>query len=145
MIQFTSLAGLKAGWHLISFQIWLTCHCHTDVCLPDRWLDYKAVGKRLHGTRFIAFKVPLKQVGSSSLSLYILEHLEVSIKIVASAESESVFNSFYLIYSFSLSTACFHIRRSLVPGSCWTLWTKTTKSLAWSLTWPSPNATTKSR
>ena len=30
-----------------------------------RWLDYKAVGKRLHGTRFIAFKVPLKQVSGS--------------------------------------------------------------------------------
>ncbi|XP_030005919.1 RNA/RNP complex-1-interacting phosphatase [Sphaeramia orbicularis] len=28
--------------------------------IPDRWLDYKAVGKRLPGTRFIAFKVPLK-------------------------------------------------------------------------------------
>ncbi|XP_035523997.1 RNA/RNP complex-1-interacting phosphatase-like [Morone saxatilis] len=29
--------------------------------IPDRWLDYKSVGKRLHGTRFIAFKVPLNQ------------------------------------------------------------------------------------
>ncbi|XP_054612466.1 RNA/RNP complex-1-interacting phosphatase [Dunckerocampus dactyliophorus] len=29
--------------------------------IPDRWLDYKAVGKRLDGTRFVAFKVPLKQ------------------------------------------------------------------------------------
>ncbi|XP_051906841.1 RNA/RNP complex-1-interacting phosphatase [Hippocampus zosterae] len=29
--------------------------------IPDRWLDYKAVGKRLGGTRFVAFKVPLKQ------------------------------------------------------------------------------------
>lgn len=29
--------------------------------VPDRWLDYTAVGKRLDGTRFIAFKVPLKQ------------------------------------------------------------------------------------
>uniref|UniRef100_UPI0037E786D2 RNA/RNP complex-1-interacting phosphatase isoform X2 n=1 Tax=Semicossyphus pulcher TaxID=241346 RepID=UPI0037E786D2 len=29
--------------------------------IPDRWQDYKAVGKRLQGTRFIAFKVPLKQ------------------------------------------------------------------------------------
>ncbi|XP_029921422.1 RNA/RNP complex-1-interacting phosphatase-like [Myripristis murdjan] len=29
--------------------------------IPDRWMDYKAVGKRLPGTRFIAFKVPLKQ------------------------------------------------------------------------------------
>ncbi|KAM7392384.1 hypothetical protein PAMA_007480 [Pampus argenteus] len=28
--------------------------------IPDRWLDYTAVGKRLYGTRFIAFKVPLK-------------------------------------------------------------------------------------
>ncbi|XP_060765616.1 RNA/RNP complex-1-interacting phosphatase [Neoarius graeffei] len=29
--------------------------------IPDRWVDYKAVGKRIPGTRFIAFKVPLKQ------------------------------------------------------------------------------------
>ncbi|KAK9532072.1 hypothetical protein VZT92_009477 [Zoarces viviparus] len=29
--------------------------------VPSRWLDYSAVGKRLDGTRFIAFKVPLKQ------------------------------------------------------------------------------------
>ncbi|XP_077441511.1 RNA/RNP complex-1-interacting phosphatase isoform X2 [Vanacampus margaritifer] len=29
--------------------------------IPDRWLDYLAVGKRLGGTRFVAFKVPLKQ------------------------------------------------------------------------------------
>nr|XP_040053172.1 RNA/RNP complex-1-interacting phosphatase isoform X2 [Gasterosteus aculeatus aculeatus] len=29
--------------------------------VPLRWLDYSAVGKRLNGTRFIAFKVPLKQ------------------------------------------------------------------------------------
>lgn len=35
---------------------------HAVVLLPARWLDYKAVGKRLFGTRFIAFKVPLKQV-----------------------------------------------------------------------------------
>ncbi|XP_061657973.1 RNA/RNP complex-1-interacting phosphatase [Syngnathoides biaculeatus] len=29
--------------------------------IPDRWLDYRAVGKRLRGTRFVAFKVPLNQ------------------------------------------------------------------------------------
>ncbi|XP_016415800.1 RNA/RNP complex-1-interacting phosphatase-like isoform X2 [Sinocyclocheilus rhinocerous] len=29
--------------------------------IPDRWTDYTAVGKRIPGTRFIAFKVPLKQ------------------------------------------------------------------------------------
>ncbi|XP_032366632.1 RNA/RNP complex-1-interacting phosphatase isoform X2 [Etheostoma spectabile] len=29
--------------------------------VPDRWLDYISVGKRIPGTRFIAFKVPLKQ------------------------------------------------------------------------------------
>ncbi|KAG7231415.1 hypothetical protein INR49_011956 [Caranx melampygus] len=29
--------------------------------IPDRWLEYKAVGRRLHGSRFIAFKVPLNQ------------------------------------------------------------------------------------
>ncbi|KAM6984851.1 RNA/RNP complex-1-interacting phosphatase [Aplochiton taeniatus] len=28
--------------------------------IPDRWLDYQAVGKRIPGTRFISFKVPLK-------------------------------------------------------------------------------------
>ncbi|XP_070780275.1 RNA/RNP complex-1-interacting phosphatase-like [Enoplosus armatus] len=36
--------------------------------IPDRWLDYKAVGERLHGTRFIAFKVPLKQSLNRQLS-----------------------------------------------------------------------------
>ncbi|KAM9306730.1 RNA/RNP complex-1-interacting phosphatase [Pholidichthys leucotaenia] len=36
--------------------------------IPDRWLDYTAVGKRLPGTRFVAFKVPLKQSLNSSLS-----------------------------------------------------------------------------
>ncbi|XP_058645375.1 RNA/RNP complex-1-interacting phosphatase isoform X2 [Onychostoma macrolepis] len=29
--------------------------------VPDRWTDYTTVGKRIPGTRFIAFKVPLKQ------------------------------------------------------------------------------------
>ncbi|XP_069581740.1 RNA/RNP complex-1-interacting phosphatase-like [Brachyistius frenatus] len=28
--------------------------------VPDRWLDYRPVGTRIPGTRFIAFKVPLK-------------------------------------------------------------------------------------
>ncbi|XP_051246896.1 RNA/RNP complex-1-interacting phosphatase-like isoform X2 [Dicentrarchus labrax] len=28
--------------------------------VPDRWLDYRPVGQRIPGTRFIAFKVPLK-------------------------------------------------------------------------------------
>uniref|UniRef100_A0A1I8NXI8 Uncharacterized protein n=1 Tax=Stomoxys calcitrans TaxID=35570 RepID=A0A1I8NXI8_STOCA len=27
--------------------------------IPDRWLDYKSVGNRIDGTRFVAFKVPL--------------------------------------------------------------------------------------
>lgn len=35
------------------------------VSVSDRWQDYSAVGKRLKGTRFIAFKVPLKQVSLS--------------------------------------------------------------------------------
>ncbi|XP_059497172.1 RNA/RNP complex-1-interacting phosphatase isoform X2 [Stegostoma tigrinum] len=30
--------------------------------IPDRWQKYSAVGRRLPGTRFIAFKVPLKQI-----------------------------------------------------------------------------------
>uniref|UniRef100_A0A8C6WMD4 RNA/RNP complex-1-interacting phosphatase n=1 Tax=Neogobius melanostomus TaxID=47308 RepID=A0A8C6WMD4_9GOBI len=33
-----------------------------------RWLDYQSVGKRLPGTRFIAFKVPLKLALNSHLS-----------------------------------------------------------------------------
>ncbi|KAF7216740.1 RNA/RNP complex-1-interacting phosphatase [Nothobranchius furzeri] len=35
--------------------------------IPDRWLDYSAVGQRLDGTRFIAFKVPLKQALTQKL------------------------------------------------------------------------------
>ncbi|XP_064165416.1 RNA/RNP complex-1-interacting phosphatase-like [Anguilla rostrata] len=29
--------------------------------IPDRWTEYQAVGKRIPGTRFIAFKVPLNK------------------------------------------------------------------------------------
>ncbi|XP_017068803.1 RNA/RNP complex-1-interacting phosphatase isoform X2 [Drosophila eugracilis] len=29
--------------------------------IPDRWLQYKPIGERIPGTRFIAFKVPLAQ------------------------------------------------------------------------------------
>ncbi|CAL8322653.1 unnamed protein product [Lota lota] len=35
--------------------------------IPDRWLDYQNVGKRIPGTRFISFKVPLKQALTRSL------------------------------------------------------------------------------
>ncbi|RVE66194.1 hypothetical protein OJAV_G00124450 [Oryzias javanicus] len=35
--------------------------------IPDRWLDYSAVGRRLPGTRFIAFKVPLNQALTQKL------------------------------------------------------------------------------
>lgn len=30
--------------------------------LNCRWIDYQALGKRIPGTRFITFKVPLQQV-----------------------------------------------------------------------------------
>ncbi|XP_067289006.1 RNA/RNP complex-1-interacting phosphatase [Pseudorasbora parva] len=36
--------------------------------IPDRWTDYSALGKRIPGTRFIAFKVPLKQALSYRLT-----------------------------------------------------------------------------
>ncbi|KAG7269286.1 hypothetical protein CRUP_027281 [Coryphaenoides rupestris] len=36
--------------------------------VPDRWLDYKNVGKRIPGTRFVSFKVPLKQALNRNLS-----------------------------------------------------------------------------
>ncbi|KAM9794660.1 RNA/RNP complex-1-interacting phosphatase [Syngnathus typhle] len=36
--------------------------------IPDRWLDYKAVGKRLGTTRFVAFKVPLKQALTQNMA-----------------------------------------------------------------------------
>lgn len=35
--------------------------------IPDRWLDYCPVGRRIPGTRFIAFKVPLKASLNSGL------------------------------------------------------------------------------
>ncbi|XP_051540521.1 RNA/RNP complex-1-interacting phosphatase isoform X3 [Myxocyprinus asiaticus] len=39
----------------------LTVYLFTILCVPLRWTDYTAVGKRIPGTRFITFKVPLKQ------------------------------------------------------------------------------------
>ncbi|XP_035524897.1 RNA/RNP complex-1-interacting phosphatase, partial [Morone saxatilis] len=50
--------------------------------VPDRWLDYRPVGQRIPGTRFIAFKVPLKpslnrQVPESKFGLWdLLDHLQ---------------------------------------------------------------------
>ncbi|XP_027142477.1 RNA/RNP complex-1-interacting phosphatase isoform X2 [Larimichthys crocea] len=51
--------------------------------VPDRWLDYRPVGQRITGTRFIAFKVPLKPSlncrvpESDSFSLWdLLDHLK---------------------------------------------------------------------
>ncbi|KAM4675693.1 RNA/RNP complex-1-interacting phosphatase [Discoglossus pictus] len=35
--------------------------------LPDRWTEYTSVGKRIPGTRFIAFKVPLKKLFDNKL------------------------------------------------------------------------------
>ncbi|TDG41615.1 hypothetical protein AWZ03_011968 [Drosophila navojoa] len=29
--------------------------------IPDRWLNYRPIGERIAGTRFIAFKVPLRK------------------------------------------------------------------------------------
>ncbi|KAJ8347067.1 hypothetical protein SKAU_G00284680 [Synaphobranchus kaupii] len=34
---------------------------HKKNGIPDRWTEYQAVGKRIPGTRFIAFKVPLNK------------------------------------------------------------------------------------
>ncbi|KAM9313277.1 RNA/RNP complex-1-interacting phosphatase, partial [Gastrophryne carolinensis] len=36
--------------------------------LPDRWTEYIPVGKRIPGTRFIAFKVPLQAIFDSRLT-----------------------------------------------------------------------------
>ncbi|CAN9504605.1 unnamed protein product [Ophioblennius macclurei] len=46
--------------------------------VPDRWLDYSPVGKRLEGTRFVAFKVPLNQVLTRQLpSSQVFGHWEL--------------------------------------------------------------------
>ncbi|KAM8972350.1 RNA/RNP complex-1-interacting phosphatase [Pelodytes ibericus] len=36
--------------------------------LPDRWTEYVPVGKRIPGTRFICFKVPLKKIYENKLA-----------------------------------------------------------------------------
>ncbi|KAG9353998.1 hypothetical protein JZ751_012122 [Albula glossodonta] len=36
-------------------------HNNKKNAIPDRWTEYQAVGKRIPGTRFIAFKVPLNR------------------------------------------------------------------------------------
>uniref|UniRef100_A0A6I8R2U0 Dual specificity phosphatase 11 n=1 Tax=Xenopus tropicalis TaxID=8364 RepID=A0A6I8R2U0_XENTR len=38
--------------------------------LPDRWTDYVPLGKRIPGTRFIAFKVPLKKIFNSRIEAW---------------------------------------------------------------------------
>ncbi|XP_065369284.1 RNA/RNP complex-1-interacting phosphatase [Calliphora vicina] len=41
--------------------------------IPDRWKDYKPVGEKIEGTRFIAFKVPLKE--------HVSNHVESEIRL----------------------------------------------------------------
>ncbi|XP_017108507.2 RNA/RNP complex-1-interacting phosphatase homolog isoform X1 [Drosophila bipectinata] len=36
--------------------------------IPDRWLEYSPIGERVPGTRFIAFKVPLREHVSAKVS-----------------------------------------------------------------------------
>uniref|UniRef100_A0A1A9ZP31 Uncharacterized protein n=1 Tax=Glossina pallidipes TaxID=7398 RepID=A0A1A9ZP31_GLOPL len=43
--------------------------------IPDRWLDYTPIGRQIEGTRFIAFKVPLKEYLNKS----ILQHQRLDI------------------------------------------------------------------
>ncbi|XP_077119237.1 RNA/RNP complex-1-interacting phosphatase isoform X3 [Ranitomeya variabilis] len=53
----------------------VSCHIHLPPAamknknfIPERWMDYIPVGKRIPGTRFIAFKVPLKKIYDSKLA-----------------------------------------------------------------------------
>uniref|UniRef100_A0A1A9WW36 Tyrosine-protein phosphatase domain-containing protein n=1 Tax=Glossina brevipalpis TaxID=37001 RepID=A0A1A9WW36_9MUSC len=46
--------------------------------IPDRWLDYTPIGKQIEGTRFIAFKVPLKE----HLNKSILRHQRLDANIL---------------------------------------------------------------
>ncbi|XP_073425157.1 RNA/RNP complex-1-interacting phosphatase [Dendrobates tinctorius] len=53
----------------------VSCHIHLPPAamknknfIPERWIDYIPVGKRIPGTRFIAFKVPLKNIYDSKLA-----------------------------------------------------------------------------
>ncbi|XP_044135255.1 RNA/RNP complex-1-interacting phosphatase isoform X1 [Bufo gargarizans] len=59
----------------VSFlRIPVCCHIHLQSAamkhnsIPDRWTEYIPVGKRIPGTRFIAFKVPLKNMYDNKLS-----------------------------------------------------------------------------
>ncbi|TMW52220.1 hypothetical protein DOY81_002687 [Sarcophaga bullata] len=36
--------------------------------IPDRWKDYKPVGQKIEGTRFVAFKVPLREQVSNNVA-----------------------------------------------------------------------------
>ncbi|ALC40710.1 CG13197 [Drosophila busckii] len=52
--------------------------------IPDRWLNYRPIGERIHGTRFIAFKVPLSE--------YVNEDVEEACRLAPSSLLQSVNN-----------------------------------------------------
>ncbi|KAM7384901.1 hypothetical protein PAMA_011997 [Pampus argenteus] len=79
--------------------------------VPDRWLDYQPVGCRIPGTRFIAFKVPLK----ASLNSRVAESDSFSLwELLDSVQSQN--QELGLIIDLTFTTRYYQL--SDVPQSC---------------------------
>ncbi|XP_042291840.1 RNA/RNP complex-1-interacting phosphatase-like [Thunnus albacares] len=79
--------------------------------VPDRWLDYCPVGRRIPGTRFIAFKVPLKP----SLNSRVAESDSFSLwELLDSVQSQN--QELGLIIDLTFTTKYYQL--SDVPQTC---------------------------
>ncbi|MEQ2297557.1 hypothetical protein AMECASPLE_035864 [Ameca splendens] len=79
--------------------------------IPDRWLDYCPVGHRIPGTRFIAFKVPLK----SSLNSQVPESQSFGLwDLLDSVERQN--QELGLIIDLTFTTRYYTVKD--VPQSC---------------------------
>ncbi|MED6268140.1 hypothetical protein CHARACLAT_019215 [Characodon lateralis] len=79
--------------------------------IPDRWLDYCPVGQRIPGTRFIAFKVPLK----SSLNCQVPESQSFDLwDLLDSVERQN--QELGLIIDLTFTTKYYTVKD--VPQSC---------------------------
>ncbi|XP_040198111.1 RNA/RNP complex-1-interacting phosphatase isoform X3 [Rana temporaria] len=67
------LGGLTGFWFRFSRNSSASRRLHRTSAdmkthLPERWTEYSAVGRRIPGTRFISFKVPLQKVFENKLA-----------------------------------------------------------------------------
>ncbi|KAG8598839.1 hypothetical protein GDO81_002761 [Engystomops pustulosus] len=120
----------------VSFlRIPVSCHFHlqpaamSKMKLPDRWTDYIPVGKRIPGTRFIAFKVPLTRRYDHRLAPWqrfspmdLIKEVEEQNEELGLVVDLTCTKRYYSPWVNPFNSCCYFLNIPLVTGPTWGLW-----------------------